>query len=331
MTITMQAAVQRTFAEPEHITVETIEAPTPQENEVLIDVHAAGVDRGVWHLATGKPYIMRIMGFGFRRLKQPVQGTDVAGKVKAIGPKVTRFRVGDAVMGSAEGSFAQLTVASENKLVGVPSGLSLTEAAAMPVSGLTAIKAVVDITEVSAGQRVLILGASGGVGSFAVQLASAAGARVTGVCSSGKAALVKRLGAVETIDYATEDVTTSGAEYDVIIDIGGRLPLRGLRRILAPRGKLVIVGGEGGGPIAGGFGRQLRAATASMFSSQQLSFFLMLPTVEALDELVEHIKDGTIRAAVTAKYPLSRAADAVVDLAAGRIAGKAVVTVSESA
>ncbi len=325
-TRTMRAAVQRAYTSVDHISIESVDRPTPAANEVLLDVRAAGVDRGVWHLATGRPFIMRGMGFGLRRPSQPIQGTDVAGVVAAVGSEVTRFKVGDAVMGSANGSFAEQAVAKEGALARVPEGLPLTEAAAVAVSGITAQTAVMRLGAVEAGQRVLVLGASGGVGSFAVQLAAHAGAEVTGVCSGAKAGFVMTLGATRTIDYATTDVTSLDEQFDLIIDIGGLTPVRRLRRVLSPAGRLVIVGGEGGGSVAGGIGRQLRATVASLFTRQKLMFFMSVTKAPALEELSARIARGEIRPAVTATYPLDRAADAVVDLVAGRISGKAVVT-----
>ncbi len=326
-TRTMRAAVQRAYTTVDHIAIESVNRPTPAANEVLLDVRAAGVDRGVWHLATGRPFIMRGMGFGLRRPSQPIQGTDVAGVVVEVGSSVTRFKVGDAVMGSATGSFAEQAVAKESALARVPEGLDFTVAAAVAVSGITAQTAVMRLGAVEAGQRVLVLGASGGVGSYAVQLAAHAGAHVTGVCSGAKEAFVATLGAARTIDYAATDVTSLDETFDLIIDTGGLTPLRRLRRILAPTGRLVIVGGEGGGTVAGGIGRQLGASIASLFTRQKLMFFMSVTKAPALEELAARIARGEIRPAVTATYPLDRTADAVADLVAGRISGKAVVTI----
>ncbi|WP_228375126.1 NAD(P)-dependent alcohol dehydrogenase [Demequina iriomotensis] len=325
-TSTMRAAVQRRYAGPEEIHVETVEAPTPGPGEVLIEVRAAGVDRGVWHLMTGRPLVMRAMGFGLRRPRQPIAGEDVAGVVVGIGAGVTGFSLGDEVLGAAKGSYAQHAVAKEDKLVRKPSSLSFEEAAVLPVSGVTALRAV-ERAGISTGQRVLVLGASGGVGSYAVQLAVATGARVTGVASAAKAELVRSLGAEDVIDYRTTDVTSLDLEFDAILDIGGLTPLRRLRKVLSPTGTLVIVGGEGGDALTGGVGRQLVAGLVSLFTRQTLASFVALTAAEPLEVLVARIVAGDIRPALTRTYPLAEAGTAIVDLAAGRIAGKAAVVV----
>ncbi len=327
---TMNAAVQLRYTGPEAIHVDTVAIPEPGKGEVLVEVHAAGVDRGVWHLATGRPFVIRALGFGLRRPKQPVQGTDVAGVVVAVGPEVSRFAVGDGVFGSANGTYAQFTVAKEERLAAKPSRISMTDAGAMPVSAVTAMMAIEDSANVQAGQRVLILGASGGVGSFAVQLAVAAGAHVTGVASAAKADLVRELGAERVIDYRATDVTTLDETFDVIIDTGGLTPLRRLRRVLSPTGTLVIVGGEGGDSLIGGSGRSLIAPLVSMFSKQRLMGLMSATNAVRLNRLAMHVEAGAVRAAVRATYPLERAGEAVTDLAAGRVAGKAVVTVRDA-
>ncbi|WP_084103276.1 NAD(P)-dependent alcohol dehydrogenase [Demequina sp. NBRC 110056] len=326
---TTAAAVQREYGPPETITVATLPLPSPAPHEVVVRVAAAGVDRGVWHMATGRPFIMRAMGFGLRRPSQPIQGSDVAGTVVAVGTEVTRFEVGDVVMGSARGSFAEHAIADASRLTAVPEGVPLEVAAAAPVSGVTAQAAVMEIGQVEAGQRVLVLGASGGVGSSAVQLAVAAGAHVTGVCSSAKAHVATEAGAAVVLDYRTVDVTALDGRFDLIVDTGGLTPLRALRRILAPRGTLVIVGGEGGGGVTGGFGRQLKAAALSLVVRQRLAFVMSTTTERTLDELAGRIARGQLRPIVTATYPLERTAHAISDLAAGRVAGKAVVTLED--
>ncbi len=330
-TTTMRAAVQRSYTGPEAIAVETMPRPAPAAGEVLVEVHAAGVDRGVWHLATGRPFVIRIFGFGFARPAQPVQGSDVAGVIVEVGEGVTGVGVGDRVYGTADGSYAQFATAKASQIAPMPVGMSFTDAAAAPVSGVTAQKAVVDAAEVKQGHRVLVLGAAGGVGSYAVQLAAAAGAEVTGVASGPKADFVRGLGATSVVDYSTTDVTAMDLEFDVIIVAGGLTSLRRLRRILSPEGTLVIVGGEGGGPIAGGAGRAVLAGMLSRFTSQRLIGLMAATTAEALDRLRDRFEAGVVRPAVTAAYPLERANDALADLAAGRIAGKAVVTVRDAA
>ncbi|WP_228373669.1 NAD(P)-dependent alcohol dehydrogenase [Demequina soli] len=326
-TTTMRAAVQRSYAGPEAMHLETVEAPTPGPGEVLIQVRAAGIDRGVWHLATGRPLVMRVIGFGLRRPRRPIAGGDVAGVVIGIGSGVTRFALGDEVLGAAAGSYAELAVAQESALAAKPSSLSFAEAAATPVSGVTALKAV-ERAGIEPGQRVLVLGASGGVGSFATQLAVAAGAQVTGVASAAKAAMVRALGATDVIDYRATDVTSLDHEFDVIIDTGGLTPLRRLRRILSPAGTLVIVGGEGGDALMGGTMRALRAPLAALFTRQRLMGLMSITTAEPLEALTARIVAGDVRPALTRTYPLAEAPAALADLAAGRIAGKAAIVVA---
>ncbi|GIG55492.1 NAD(P)-dependent alcohol dehydrogenase [Demequina activiva] len=326
-TVTMRAAVQRRYAGPETIRIETVPTPQPGAGEVLIAVRAAGVDRGVWHVATGRPLVMRLMGFGLRRPSQPIQGSDVAGVVVAVGNGVTRFAVGDEVFGSAAGSFAEYAVARQDRLTTKPAGMDFSRAGALPVSAVTALQAVEESAKVEAGQRVLVLGASGGVGSYAVQIAVAAGAYVTGVASAAKADLVRELGAERVLDYRTTDVTSLDEHYDVIIDAGSLTSLRRLRRILSSDGTLVIVGGEGGDSLVGGAGRTLWAPLVSLFTSQRLMGFLSEMTAERLERVRAMVESGEVRAPVSRTYPLDSAAEAVKDLAAGKVSGKAVVTV----
>ena len=323
---TMRAAVQVRYAGPEHISLATVPRPSPRADQVLIEVHAAGVDRGAWHLATGRPLVMRALGFGLHRPHQPIVGTEVSGIVVEIGEAVTRFAIGDEVLGAADGSYAEFAAAKESALALKPAGVTFGAAAAVGVSGLAALAAI-ERANVRPWKRVLVLGASGGVGGFATQLAVAAGAHVTGVASPAKAHFVSSLGADAVIDYRTTDVTTTPHPFDVIIDAGGLTPLWRLRRILASQGTLVIVGGEGGGRITGGAGRQLRAGFASLFTRQTLTSILSTTDTEGLEQLCSHIVAGEVFPAVTTSYPLERACDALVDLAAGRIAGKAIIAV----
>ncbi|WP_236685289.1 NAD(P)-dependent alcohol dehydrogenase [Demequina salsinemoris] len=327
----MKAAVQRHYGSPEQIHTDTVAVPAPGEGEVLVEVHAAGVDRGVWHLATGRPLVIRAIGFGLRRPKQPVMGSDVAGVVTAVGAGVTRFVVGDEVFGTADGSYAQFAIAKEDRLAAKPARTSMTEAGAMPVSAVAALQAVEDTAKVESGQRVLILGASGGVGSFAVQIAVAAGAHVTGVASAAKAELVRELGAERVIDYRTTEVTELDEQFDVIIDAGSLTSLGRLRRILSPTGTLVLVGGEGGDSLIGGSGRSLVAPLVSLFTKQRLTGMISATDAVLLGRLAMLVESGAVHAAATSTYPLERTADAVTDLAAGRVAGKAIITVRDVA
>ncbi|MCP4434578.1 MAG: NAD(P)-dependent alcohol dehydrogenase [Actinomycetia bacterium] len=323
----MRAVFQERYGSADALEVREIERPQPGEGEVVLEVHAAGVDRGVWHLMTGKPYAVRAAGYGITRPRQAVPGLDLAGTVVEVGKGVSRFEVGDDVFGIGIGSYAEYARAPEDKLVHKPATLSFDQAAAVAISGLTAIQAVEDVARVRPGQEVLVLGASGGVGSFAVQLAKAAGARVTGVSSGAKADFVSSLGADEVIDYATSDPTAAADTYDVIIDTGGRNGLGKLRHALTPTGTLVIVGGEDGGSFTGGTGRQLRAILLSPFVRQRLRTFVSKEHHEGVERLRSHIEAGNLTPAVSTTYPLERAADALRDLEEGRIRGKAVVRV----
>jgi NADPH:quinone reductase-like Zn-dependent oxidoreductase len=264
---------------------------------------------------------------GLRRQRQPVPGLDVAGTVVAVGTAVTRFAVGDEVYGFGTGTFAEYAVAKEKRMAHKPAGLGFVEAAAVPVSAVTALMAVHDLGRVQPGQDVLVLGASGGVGSYAVQLATAAGATVTGVCSAAKAELVRSLGAVDVLDRATEDFAALGRRWDVVLDIAGNPTLSRLRRALTPTGTAVIVGGEEGGRFAGGISRQLRAVVLSLVVKQRLAMVVPRQAAADLDRLSELLANGAFRPSVGTTYPLENAAGALRDLAAGNVHGKAVITV----
>lgn len=324
---TMRAVVQDTYGGPETLLLAEIDRPAPAPDEVLVEVHAAGVDRGVWHLATGMPYVVRLMGFGLRRPRTRVPGLDVAGRVVAVGSDVARFTVGDEVFGIGSGTFAEYAVAKEAKLAVKPSGTTFDEAAAAAISGITALQALTEVGRLERGQHVLVIGASGGVGSYAVQLATALGATVTGVASGRKADLVRGLGADHVVDYETTDYLDGTTRYDLIVDTGGRNRLSALRRALTRTGTLVIVGGEGGGRWTGGAGRQLRAAILSPVVSQRLTTFISAERADVIERLARHLEDGDVTPAVGRRYPLDRVSDAVADLAAGRARGKSVITV----
>jgi len=268
---TMRAIVQETYGTVDVLRLERIDRPAPAPDEVLVRVHAAGLDRGTWHSLTGRPYLMRILGFGFRGPKNRVPGLDVAGTVVEVGSAVTRFAAGDEVFGISRGSFAEYAVAREDKLARKPVNLTFEQAAVVPVSGITALQALRDAGGIQSGQRVLIIGASGGVGSYAVQLAKAFGAEVIGVASRPKLDLVRSLGADHVVDYTRQDFADGAKRYDLILDIGGNATIPRLRRALTSRGTLVIVGGENGGRVTGGFGRQLRALALSPFLRQRLT------------------------------------------------------------
>jgi len=326
---TMKAIVQGEYgAAPEDVLrLAEIDRPTIGPGEVLLRVRAASVDRGTWHLMTGLPNLMRIMGFGFRRPKAPNPGRSVAGIVEAVGTDVTGFEPGDEVYGAGEGSFAQFARARAGRIARKPADLSFEQAAAVPISGMTALQAVRDGARVQAGQRVLVIGASGGVGSFAVQIAKGFGAEVTGVCSARKVELVRALGADHVLDYACDDFAAGGHRYDAIIDTGGNSRLARLRRALTPGGRLVIVGGETGGRWLGGFDRQLRATLLSPLVSQKLGMLAASENSADLSVLRELLEAGTVRPAVDRTYPLGEAAAAIRYFQEGHARGKVVITV----
>lgn len=326
-TATMRAIVQDVYGDTaEVMRPAEIARPTPGPGQVLVKVAAAGVDRGVWHLMAGKPYAARL-AFGLRTPRNPVRGREFAGRVEAVGSGVTTLKPGDEVYGIGEGSFAEYVVASEAKVAPRPRDLTAVQAAALPVSGITALQAARDHGRVTAGQKVLVIGASGGVGSFAVQIATAFGAEVTGVSSAAKADLVRSLGATRVVDYAVGDGLEVGDEvFDVVLDIGGNRPLRQLRKVLAPHGRLVIVGGEGGGRWLG-LGRQLRAAALSPFVGQKLGFFVAGEKAADLVVLTGLVESGRLAPAIDRTFPLDEAPAAVTYMAEGRARGKVVVEV----
>jgi len=323
----MKAIVQDTYGSADVLELRDIDTPEIGDGDVLVRVHAAGVDPGVWHIMTGLPYLVRIMGYGLRAPKSRVRGYDVAGRVEAVGKNVTRFEVGDEVFGMCEGSFAEYACVKEDKLALKPANLGFEQAAAVPVSGFTALQGLRDHGKVQAGQSVLIIGASGGVGTFAVQLAKAFGAEVTGVCSRTKVDLVRSIGADHVIDYTRDDFGETGQRYDVIVDTAGARPLSHLRRALTTRGTLVIVGAEGGNRWTGGIGRQLRAAMLSPFVRHHLRMYIAIGNKEDLQYLKELIEDGKVTPVIDRTYPLSEAPEAIRYLAEGHARGKVVITV----
>ena len=323
----MKAIVQDAYGAAEVLKCEEVERPVPGPGEVLIRVRAAGMDRGVWHLMAGRPYLVRVMGFGLRRPRQRIAGMDVAGVVEAVAAGVTRFRAGDEVFGEIEGAYAEYACAPEGELVRKPANLSFAQAAVLAVSGRTALQAVRDEGRVAAGQRVLVIGASGGVGSFAVQIAKAVGAEVTGVCSTSKVELVRSLGADHVIDYTREALDAGGKRYDVILDMGGNRPLRDLRRLLTKSGTLVIVGGEAGGRWFGGMGRSVGASLLSPFVAQTLRMQLPRGRIEDLCALAELVEAGKVTPMLDRSFPLAEAADAMRYLLAGTARGKVALTV----
>jgi NADPH:quinone reductase-like Zn-dependent oxidoreductase len=324
---TDRAIVQETYGSADVLHLAQVPRPEITDDTVLLRVHAAGLDRGTWHMMSGRPYLLRILGFGFRRPRNPVAGIDVAGTVAGVGAAVTRFSVGDEVFGIAKGSFAEYALAVQGKLARKPVNLSFREAAVVPVSALTALQALTDVGRVEPGHQVLVIGASGGVGSYAVQLAKAFGAEVTGVASTAKLDLIRALGADHVIDYTREDFADGRRRYDLILDIGGNPPLSRLRRALTPTGTAVIVGGEQGGAWTGGFGRQLRAAALTPFVRQRLPLFAAKERGSDLERLTALIEAGDVTPSIGDTYTLEEVPDAMRHLMAGNARGKVAITI----
>jgi len=323
----MKAIVQDAYGSPDVLELREIATPVVGGDEVLVRVLAAGVDQGVWHLMAGLPYLVRVAGVGLRAPKNPVRGVDVAGRVEAVGENVTGVQPGDEVFGTCRGSFAEYACARADRLVPKPSNLTFEQAAAVPVSGCTALQALRDRGKVRPGQRVLIIGAGGGVGTFAVQLAKAFGVEVTGVCSTTKVELVRSIGADRVIDYTREDFADGDSRYNVILDIAGNRSLSHLRRALAREGTLVLVGGEGGGRWLGGVDRTLRALVLSRFVRQGLSTWIATQPKEDLEVLHELLETGKVTPVVDRTFPLSEVPEAIRYLRGGRARGKVVITV----
>jgi NADPH:quinone reductase-like Zn-dependent oxidoreductase len=326
---TMKAIVQDRYGGPEVLELRDIDKPAPKEDQVLVRVHAAGLHRGDWHVMTGLPYLIRLVvpTLGLRRPKIPVRGMDVAGRVEAVGTNVTRFRPGDAVFGWTDGSYAEYATAPEDHLAPKPANLSFERAAVVPISGIAALQGLRDTGQVQPGQRVLILGAAGGVGWFAVQLAKAFGAEVTGVGSTAQVELIRSIGADDVIDYTRDDVTDGTRRWDLILDTGGHRPLSRLRRALTPRGTLVIVGSEGRGRWMGGFDRQLRALVLSRFVGQRLRMLSSQPRQDDLQTLRELIEAGKLTPVIDRTFPLREVPAAIRHLVAGHGRGKLVIAV----
>jgi NADPH:quinone reductase-like Zn-dependent oxidoreductase len=323
----MKAIVQEAYGSADRLHLRDIDPPIPRDDEVLVRVHAAGVDPSVWHLMTGRPYFARLnRQIGLRKPAHRVRGWDAAGVVEAVGAQVTSLKPGDEVFGQCDGSFAEYACGKAAQLAPKPSSLSFEQAAALPVSAVTALQGL-DLARPGPGQKVLVIGASGGVGTYAVQLAVHYGARVTCVCGPAGADLVRSFGAEDVIDYTKEDITDRPTRYDFILDAAGNRPLSRLRRTLTPRGTVVFVGGEDGGPVLGGTDRWVRGLLLSAFIGQKLRPVIAETRREDLLTLAELAQAGAIRAVVDRTYPLAEAAIAVRHLETGHPQGKLVITV----
>ncbi len=324
---TMRAIVQDKYGSTNVLELQEVARPEIGDDDVLIRVRAAGVDPGVWHLMTGLPYLVRLAGYGIRAPKTRVRGSDVAGTVEEVGPSVTRFQPGDEVFGTCDGAFAEYASAREERLALKPATLTFEQAAAVATSGFTALQGLRDRGEVQAGQKVLVIGASGGVGTSAVQIARAFGAEVTGVCSTRNVDMVRSIGADHVIDYTRDDFADGAQSYDVILDTAGNRPLSLLRRALTRRGTLVIVGAEGGGRWIGAVGRTFKALLLSPFVGQRLRAFISKETGDDLDALKQLVEAGQLAPVIDRTYALNEAPEAIAYIAEGHARGKVVVTV----
>ena len=320
----MKAIVQDRYGSADVLKLEEIEKPAVGKGQVILRVGAASVFIGDWHMMTGTPYAIRLVS-GLRAPKQHVLGQDLAGTVEAVGDAVTGFRAGDEVFGAGVGAFAEYATARPDKLAPKPTNLSFEEAATVPTTGCTALQGLRSVGKVQAGQRVLVIGAAGGVGSFAVQIAKAYGAHVTGVCSTSKVDLVRSIGAEEVIDYTQEDIADGTRRYDLIFDTAGNRDVSDLRRILTPKGTLVLAGGEGGGRWLG-MGRVVKAKAMSPFVGQRMTNFLGRTKTEYLLVLKDLIEAGKVKPVIGARFPLSDVPEAIDGLGTGHGRGKVVIT-----
>jgi NADPH:quinone reductase-like Zn-dependent oxidoreductase len=322
----MKAIVQDGYGPPEALELKEIDKPSLKDDEVLIRVHAAGVNVADWAVMSGLPYVARPV-YGMGKPKNPVRGSDVAGTIEAVGAGVSRFKVGDEVFGSAEGSFAEFARASEDKLAGKPANLDFEKAAATPLAGLVALQAVRDHGDVQAGQKVLIIGASGGIGTFAVQIAKSLGAEVTGVCSTRNIEMVRSIGADHVLDYTTEDLSKKDERYDFVLDNVANLSFADLRHLLTPMGTLVPNGGGFDNLWFASGGRVIKAKALNRFASHNLRTFLVSQKSEDLAPLKELIEGGEVTPVIDQIYPLAEASHAMRHVGEGHTRGKVVIRI----
>jgi NADPH:quinone reductase-like Zn-dependent oxidoreductase len=323
----VKAIVQDTYGSADVLQLRDVDMPIPGPEEVLVRVLASSAAIGDWHVIRGLPYVIRITGFGFRAPKGEVRGQDFAGRVQTVGSSVAGVAEGDEVFGMAEGAFADYARAKPEQIAPKPSKLSFEGAATVPASGVAALQGLRDAGKVQPGQHVLIIGAAGAVGTFAVQIAKALGAVVTGVCSTSKVELVGSLGADEVIDYTQTDFADSGRRYDVILDTAGTSSFSHLRRAATPKGTIVIVGGEGGGKVFGLTGRLLKAPLTSMFVSQTFRALNSKVKRDDLVALTELIEAGKVAPVIGETFPLANVAGAIRRLEEGHARGKLVITI----
>jgi NADPH:quinone reductase-like Zn-dependent oxidoreductase len=321
---TMRAVVQDRYGSAAVLRLGQVPRPTLAGRDVLVRVHAAGLNRGTWHLMTGRPYLLRL-AFGIRAPRQPVPGLDLAGTVVAVGPEVGSFVPGDEVFGFGRGTFAEYAVAREDRLATKPANLTFEQAAVVPTSAATALQ-VLAAGRVQPGDRVLVLGASGAVGAYAVQLAKAFGADVTGVASTPNLGLVKALGADHVVDYTVDDALDGSRRYHLIVDLAGNPPIGRLRRALVKGGRVVFAGGEEGDRWTGGMGRQLRGLALSLFVRERLVNLLAKQRSSDLEELVPLIESGAVVPGLDSVHPLDRVPEVMGLIESAKQVGKVAFT-----
>jgi NADPH:quinone reductase-like Zn-dependent oxidoreductase len=320
----MKAVVYAKYGSPDVLELKEIEKPTPKDDEVLVRVQAASLNALDWHVLRGKPFLVRFMGFGLLRPKKPILGADFAGRVEAVGRNVRRFQPGDEVFGSRLGGFAEYHAVREDALMSKPANLSFDEAAAVPVAAITALQGLRNEGHIESGKKVLIVGASGGVGTFAVQIAKSFGADVTAVCSTRNLDQARSLGADKVIDYTKEDLTQSAQRYDLILVVNGYHPLSTYKRALAPGGICVMIGG---GSLAQMLGGKLVWRLLSGGGGKKLGGMMAKVTQEDLVFLKSLLEFGKIVPVVEKRYPLGQVPEAIRYLETGHARGKLVITV----
>lgn len=328
----MRAIAQERYGGPDVLQVSEVDTPVATGDQVLVRVHAAAVNARDWHVMRGDPYVARLMDrsvFGLGRPRAPIRGTDFSGRVAAVGDRVTRLRPGDEVFGEADGAFAEFVCAPEGVVETKPTNLSFEQAAALPLAANTALMGLREVAQVKPGQRVLINGASGGVGTFAVQIAASMGAEVTGVCSTGNVDLIRGLGAHHVVDYKHEDFTRHGRRYDVVLDLVGNRSLSDYRRVLAPEGTLVLSGGgvSKGGSLVGPVGLIVKGQLLSRFLPYRIQLLPAAPSRARLVAVRELAESEAIRPVIDRTYPLSEVAEAIRYVEVEHARAKVVITV----
>lgn len=323
----MRAVVHTRYGSPDALELRDVERSTPAVDEVLIRVRAASVNAADWHVMRGKPFLVRLMGYGIRTPNHGLFGADVAGEVEAVGSDVTAFQPGDAVFGdlseSGRGSFAEYVCTGENALASIPAGVTFEEAAATPLAAVTALQGLRDLGEIREGERVLVNGASGGVGTFAVQIAKAYGAEVTGVCRTEKVDAVRSIGADEVIDYTEVNYANTGERYDLILDVGAHQSMLATRRALAPGGRYVLVGGALGPML----GTMALGPLLSRLGNERMAVLMAEPNRADLEAVGDLLESADVVPVIDRCYPLEEVPNAVAYLESGGATGKIVITV----